>query len=87
MAAKIIQKKFHMDNFAKSVRTEEELSRLEKDIEAGGISSLKWICINEIVCNSKPGKYKSDAVKKTFEAEPHTFSLLGLQLNVEADEL
>ena len=39
------------------------------------------------MCNSIPDKDRSDAVNKTFEAKPHTSSLLGLQWKVEADEL
>ena len=91
MAAKIIQRNFYMDDFAKSVETEEEARFVYQDVREtlrlGGFNLLKWICNSEAVCNSIPEKDRSDAVNKTFEAEPHTSSLLGLQWKVEADEL
>ena len=90
VAAKTIQRNFNMDDFAKSVKTEEArfvYQDVRETLKLGGFNLLKWICNNEAVFNSIPGKDISDAVNKTFEAEPHTSSLLGLQWKVEADEL
>ena len=91
VAAKTIKRNFYMDDFAKSVKTEEEARFVYQDVretlKLGGFNLLKWICNNEAVFNSIPGKDRSDAVNKTFEAEPHTSSMLGLQWKVEADEL
>ena len=91
VTAKTNQRNFYMDHFAKSVKTEEEARFVYQDVretlKLGGFNLLKWICNNEAVFNSIPGKDRSDAVNKTFEAEPHTSSLLGLQWKVEADKL
>ena len=80
-----------MDKFAESVETEEEARFVYQDVretlKLGVVNLLEWIYNNEAVCNSIPEKDRSDAVNKTFEAEPHTSSLLGLQWNVQADEL
>ena len=91
MAARIIQSNFYMDKFAESVETEEEARFVYQDVretlKLGVVNLLEWIYNNEAVCISIPEKDRSDAVNKTFEAEPQTSSLLGLQWNVQADEL
>ena len=48
---------------------------------------LKWICNDEVVTRSIPEKDRSEAKSKTFEAEPHISSLLGMQWNVDNDTL
>ena len=91
IAAKAIKRNFYMDDFAKSVATVEEAVHVYQDVRTtlkkGGFELLKWICSNEEVTRSIPEQDRSQAKSKTFEAEPHTSSLLGMQWNVDNDTL
>ena len=72
------------------MQTEEEASFVYHDvrgIEARRFTLLKWIFNNVAVCNSIPGKDRSDATNKTLEKELHTSSHLRLQWKVEAVKL
>ena len=48
---------------------------------------VKWICNYGVVTGSIPGKNRAKVRIKTFEAEPHTSSLLGMQWRVDNDNL
>ena len=82
---------FYMYDFAKSVATVEEGIHVYKDVrttlELGGFNLLKWSCNDDLVTKNIPEGDRSDAKNKTFEAEPHTSSLLGMQWNVDNDIL
>ena len=56
-------------------------------LQKGGFKLLKWICNDEVVTRSIPEKVRSEAKSKTFEAELHTSSLLGMQWNLDNDTL
>ena len=56
-------------------------------LQKGGFNLLKWICNNEVVTRSIPGKDRTEAKSKTFEAKLHTSSILGMQWNVANDTL
>ena len=91
IAAKAIEKKFYMDDFAKSVETEEEAMLVYKDLretlKLGGFNLLKCICNNESVTETIPEEQRSEARNKTFEAEPLTSSLLEMKWDVDSDSL
>ena len=91
IAAKAIKRNFYMDDFAKSVATVEEALHVYQDVRTtlrkGGFNLLKWICNNDVITRSIPEQDRSEAKSKTFEAEPHTSSLLCMQWNVDNDTL
>ena len=88
IAAKAIKRNFYMDDIAKSVGTVEEAIQVYKDVRTlGGFSLLKWIGNEDLVTGSIPEGDRSEAKNKTFEAEPYTSSLLGMQWNVDDDTL
>ena len=80
-----------MDDFAKSVATVEETVHVCLDVrttlQKRRFILLKWICKDEVVTRSIPEKDRSEAKSKTFKAELHTSSLLGMQWNVNNDTL
>ena len=91
LALKAIKRNFYLDVFTKSVTTVEEVIQVYKDIRTtlklGGFNLLKWICYDDLVTGSIPEGDRSEAKNKTFEAEPYTSSLLGMQWNVDDDTL
>ena len=89
LAAKANERSFYMDDVAKSVATKEDAVRVHSQmtLQIGGFNLLQWICNNEVVTRSSPEKDGSDENCKTFEAEPHTSSLLRMQWKVDIDTL
>ena len=91
MVAKLINRNFFMDNFVKSVASGAEAVEaykcLRKSLADRGFQLTKWICNSEKVMEEIPSEDRSDALSKTFEAEPLAPSILGLQWNVESDSL
>ena len=91
LASKAIERNFYMDDFAKSVDTEEEAIELYNQLKTvlikGGFNLTKWITNNSIVMNSFKEGDRAESTTKTFEAEPAASSLLGLQWNMEEDTL
>ena len=90
IAAKAVKRNFDMDDFAKSVATVEEAVNVYQEVRTTfqkRFNLLKWIGNNEVVSRSIPEKDRSEAKSKTFEAELHTSSLLGMQWNVDNDTL
>ena len=83
IAAKAIKRNFYMEDFAKSVATVEEAFQVYKDVritlKLGGFNLLKWICNDDLVTRTIPERDRSEAKNKTFDAEPHTSSFLGMQ--------
>ena len=83
IAAKAIKRNFYMDDFAKLVATVEEAIRVYKDVRTilklEGFHLLKWICNDDLVIKNIPEGDRSEAKNKTFEAEPHNSSFLGMQ--------
>ena len=75
----------------KSVASEEEAVEvykcLQKSLALGGFQLTKWFCNSEKVMEDILPEDTSDALSKTFEAEPLAPSILGLQWNVESDTL
>ena len=80
-----------MTDFAKSVATEEKAIQVYKDVritlKLGGFNLLEWICNDGLVTGSIPEGERSEIKNKTFDAEPYTSSLLGMQWNVDDDTL
>ena len=91
MVANLINRNFYMDDFVKSVASEEEAvdvyRSLRKSLADRGFQLTKWICISEKVMKEISPEDRSVALSKTFEAEPLAPSILGLQWNVESDSL
>ena len=86
MVANLIKRSFYMDNFVKSVVSEEEsvdlYRSLRKSLADRGFQLTKWICNPEKVMKEiSPGE-RSVALSKTFEADPLAPSILELQWNV-----
>ena len=83
VAAKAIRRTFYMDDFAKTVAAVDEAVHVYQDVkmtlQMGRISLLKWICKSEFVTRSIPEKNRSEEKCKTFDEEPHTSSILGMQ--------
>ena len=80
-----------MDDFAKSVGTEEEAielyNQLKVCLKEGGFNSTKWISNNGELMNSFQKNDRAESTFNTLEAEPAASSLLGLQWNMEEDNL
>ena len=91
MVTNLINRNFYMDDFAKSVATEEEAVEVYKCLRKSsadqGFQLTKWICNSEKVIKEISPEDRSVALSKTFEAEPLALSILGLQWNVESDSL
>ena len=86
IAAEAIKRNFYMDDYAKSVATLEAI-HVYKDVRTNlklcGFNLLKWICNHDLLTKNIPEGDRSEAKNKTFEAEPHASSLLGMQWNVD----
>ena len=82
LAAKAKKRNCHLDDFAKSIATMEEAVHVYQDVritlQKGGLNLRKWICNSKRVGRSILEKDRTDEKGKTFEAEPHTSSLLGM---------
>ena len=76
-----------MDDLAKSEATTEEAVHIYQDVkmilQKGGFSLLEWTCNNDVVTRTIPENDRSEAKCKTFEAEPHNSSPLGMQWDVD----
>ena len=86
-----VQRNFYMDDFLKSVRTPQEATQVYQKVRdvlgKGGFKLTKWITSDEEVKSQIPEADRSTKVVKTFEAEPQTSSILGLNWNVDTDSL
>ena len=82
---------FYMDEFVKSVPSAEQAIEIYKllraMLEKGGFQLTKWISNCEQTMTSIDQADKSPSSSKTFEAEPTSPSILGLQWNFDADNL
>ena len=81
--ASLINRNFYMDDFVKSVASEDEAVEvykcLRKSVADGGFQQTKWICKSETVMERISPEDRSGALSKTFEAELLAPSILGLQ--------
>ena len=88
---KLIMRNFYMDDFVKSVPSAEQAIEIYKLLRAmlakGGFQLTKCISNCEQTMTSIDQDDKSPASSKTFEAEPTSPSILGLQWNVDAGNL
>ena len=86
---KLIMRNFYMDDFVKSVPSAEQAieiyNKLRAMLERGGFHLTKWNSNCEQTMTSIDQADKSPSSSKTFEAEPTSPSILGLQWNVDAD--
>ena len=91
MVSKLINRNFYMDDFVKSVASEEEAvgmyKSLRESLADGGFQLMKWTCKSEKVMETISPEDRSCALSKTFEAEPLAPSILGPQWNVKSDSL
>ena len=88
---KVVQRNFYKDDFLKSVRTPQEAIKIYQKVRdiliKGGFKLTKWITSDEEVKSHIPETDRSTKVVKTFEAEPQSSSILGLNWNVDRDSL
>ena len=88
---KLIMRNFYMDDFVKSVPSAEQAIEVYKLLRAmlakGGFHLTEWISNCEQTMLSIDQADKSPSSSKTFEAEPTSPSILGLQWSVDADNL
>ena len=86
-----VQRNFYMDEFLKSVRTPQEAVEIYQKVRdiliKIGFKLTKWITSDEEVKSHIPETDRSTKVVKTFEAEPQSSSILGLNWNVDTDSL
>ena len=86
-----VQRNFYMDDFLKSVRTLQEAIEIYQKVRdiliKGGFKLTKWITSDDEVKSHIPETDRSTKVVKTFEAEPQSPSILGLNWNVDTDSL
>ena len=86
---KLIRRNFYMDDFVKSVPSAEQAIEIYNILRAmlarGGFHLTKWISSCEQTMTSIDQADKSPSSSKTFDAEPTSPSILGLQWNVDAD--
>ena len=91
MVANLINRKFYMDDFVKSIASEEEAGdvyrNLRKSLAHRGFQLMKCISNSEKVMQEISSEDRSVALGKTLEAEPLASSILGLQWNVKSDSL
>ena len=91
MVSKLINIQFYMDDFVKSVASEEKVvevyKSLRKSLADGEFQLTKRICNTEKVMEEISPEDRSVSLSKTFEAEPLALSILGLQWNVKSDSL
>ena len=80
-----------MDDFLKSVRTPQEAieiyQKVREILNKGGFILTKWITSDDEVKSQILETDRSTKVVKTFEAEPQSSSILGLNWNVDTDIL
>ena len=80
-----------MDDFVKSVRTSQEAiktyQKVRDILNKVGFNLTKRITRGDEVKSQIPETEKSTKVVKIFEAEPQSFSTLGLKWNVDTDSL
>ena len=88
---KTVQQSFYMNDFLKTVRTSQEAIEIYqkiRDVLIKGVFKLtKWITSDDEVKSQIPETERSTKVVKTFEAEPQSSSILGLNWNVDRDSL
>ena len=88
---KATQRNFYMDELLKSVRTTQEAIKTYQKITdiliKGGFNLTKWITMDDEVKSQIPETDRSTKVVKTFEAEPQSSSILGLNWIVDTDSL
>ena len=88
---KAIQRNSYMDDFLKSVRTPHEAIKIYQKVRdiliKGELNLTKWITSDDEVMSQIPETDRSTKVVKTFEAEPQSSSILGLNWNVDTDSL
>ena len=86
-----VQRNFYMDDFLKSARTpqqEIEIYQKVRDVHIkGGVKLTKWITSDDEVKSHIPETDRSTKVVKTLEAEPQSSSILGLNWNVDTNNL
>ena len=91
MVTILISRSFCMDEFVKSVGSQEEAVDvcriLRKSLADRGFQLTKRICNSEKVMEEIFPEDRSVALSKTFEVEPLASSILGLRWNVESDSL
>ena len=84
-----VQRNFYMDDFLKSVRTPREAIEIYQKVRdiliKGGFNLTKWITSDDEVKSQIPETDRSTKVVKTFEAEPQSSSILGLNWNWNVD--
>ena len=80
-----------MDEFLKSVRTPQEgieiYRKFRDTLSKGGFKWMKWITSDDEVRSQIPETDRSTKIVKTFEAEPQSSALHGLNCNVDTDNL
>ena len=88
---KAVQQNLYMDDFLKSVRTLQEAieiyQKVREILNKGGLKLTKWITSDEEVKSQIPETDRSTKIVKTFEAEPQSSSILGLNWNVDTYSL
>ena len=88
---KTVQQNFDMDDFLKSVRNPQEAIEIYqkiRDVLIKGVFDLtKWITSDDEVKSQIPETEWSTKNVKTFEAEPQSSSILGLNWNVDTESL
>ena len=88
---KHIMQNFYMDDFVKSVPSAEQAIEIYKLLRAilakEGFQLTEWNSNCEQTMTSIDQADKSPSSNKTFEAEPISPSILGLQWNVDEDNL
>ena len=86
-----VQRNFYMDDFLKSVRTPQEAIEIFQKVRhiliKCGFNLTKWLTSDDEVKSRIPETDRSTKVVKTFEAEPQSSSILGLNWNVDTDSL
>ena len=77
-----VQRNFYMDDFLKSVRTPQEATEIYQKVRdiliKGGFNLTKWITSDDEVKSQIPETDRATKVVKTFESEPQSSSILGL---------
>ena len=86
-----VQRNFFMDDFLKSVRTPQETIEIYQKVRdvliKSGFNLTKWITSDDGLKSQIPETDRSTKVVKTFEAEPQSSSILGLNWNVDTHSL
>ena len=86
-----VQRNFYIKAFFKSIRTPQEAIKIYQKVKEilskGGFNLKKWITIDEEVKSEIPEVDISTKIVITFEAEPESSSILGLNWNVDIESL